>query len=411
MHVWFHAPHGPWQEIASANIYEDQRMPKNKDAVINCAQGNAEKLIPRFCVSNNKGGSRHVVDRGMSRFTKYRTMVTDMDKQVGRMLNNLRALGIDRETLVVFLSDNGPEDGAGGAGHLRGNKRWIYEGGIRVPAIFQWIGTIPQGEKLNTFAVSTDLYPTFLDAAGIKAPSTARLDGMSLLPLLKGKAKGDYTRSLTERVTMWHNDFEGPRRSALWTYDYKLFLDDKEQPMEMYDMLSDPQEKTNLLARIPPPLIASLANASRSGRTKFGKFQPVSLNEDSLLHDRGNSSIHATILLHTFRAIYDYATYGDEAYRMYFKANPGRVYNMSIASDQRFVRGNPYRKIPKSVDQANKQVMLNTHSCGAATPCTCETKSGDAVPSMPFEKVAPEHAYICPQRFFNGSKLLRIGEL
>ena len=76
-----------------------------------------------------------IVDLGVNRFDKYKTMITDMDRSIGMVLRNLKALDIERETLVVFLSDNGPEDFAGTTAGLKGNKRFIYEGGIRVPAM------------------------------------------------------------------------------------------------------------------------------------------------------------------------------------------------------------------------------------------------------------------------------------
>ena len=105
--------------------------------------------------------------------------VTSMDHAIGTVLTALETLGIEKNTLVVFTSDNGPEfvtrgGNAGGTGGLRGAKRALYEGGVRVPAIFQWVGTIPAGRS-DAFGMSTDLYPTFADAAGVRAPSQVRL--------------------------------------------------------------------------------------------------------------------------------------------------------------------------------------------------------------------------------------------
>ena len=90
-----------------------------------------------------------------------------MDHAIGTVLSAIQSMGIEHNTLVVFTSDNGPEfvtphdqGPAGGTGGYRGAKRAIYEGGIRVPTIFQWVGTIPPG-RTDAFGISTDLYPTF----------------------------------------------------------------------------------------------------------------------------------------------------------------------------------------------------------------------------------------------------------
>ena len=140
-------------------------------------------------------------------------------------------MNIERNTLVVFLSDNGPEHDAGttgwpwtaSSGH-RGNKRYLYEGGIRVPCIWQWIGMIPKGKSSNALGISTDIYPTFLEVAGVSVPSTVRLDGMSLLPVLLGHYKGrkKAKKAIAERMGLWHTAYEGPRASAAILFDYKV---------------------------------------------------------------------------------------------------------------------------------------------------------------------------------------------
>lgn len=88
-----------------------------------------------------------------------------------------------KDTIIVFLSDNGPENGAGSAGPFKGRKRSLLEGGIRVPAIWQWVGRFP-ARQTSHFGLSTDIFPTLLHAAGIPQPSNVRIDGVSLLPAL-----------------------------------------------------------------------------------------------------------------------------------------------------------------------------------------------------------------------------------
>ena len=118
-------------------------------------------------------------------------MVSRMDRDVGRLLNKLEEVGIDRDTLVMFASDNGAhrEGGGdpsffGGSGPLHGIKRDLYEGGIRVPLIAYWPGTIQPCFKSDHVSASWDLLPTFAELAGVDAPDG--IDGISLVPTLLG---------------------------------------------------------------------------------------------------------------------------------------------------------------------------------------------------------------------------------
>ena len=134
---------------------------------------NSKDKSPRFCVSNgNVDGKPKVFDRGPQKIDKYRTMITDMDKAIGKLLTAIKEMGVERNTLVVFTSDNGPEEDAGCLplwripNHpwkdwsnwnalwttvgLRGNKRFVYEGGLKVPTIIQWVGTVPRGRNCSS---------------------------------------------------------------------------------------------------------------------------------------------------------------------------------------------------------------------------------------------------------------------
>jgi len=119
-------------------------------------------------------------------------MITRMDADVGRLLAKLKELGLDEKTLVLFSSDNGPHR-EGGAdpdfndsnGPLRGIKRDLYEGGIRVPLIARWPGRIAPGQVTDHVSAFWDFLPTACDLAGIKTPPN--LDGISYLPTLLGR--------------------------------------------------------------------------------------------------------------------------------------------------------------------------------------------------------------------------------
>ena len=123
-------------------------------------------------------------------------MITRMDRDIGRLTTRLGELGIDERTLVMFVSDNGPHQEGGGdpvffksAGGLRGIKRDLYEGGIRVPMIARWRGTIPAGRVSDHVWAHWDMLPTLAELAGAKTP--AALDGLSMTRALERPAAAD----------------------------------------------------------------------------------------------------------------------------------------------------------------------------------------------------------------------------
>ena len=115
-----------------------------------------------------------------------------MDRQVGRLREALRTLGVADDSLLFFCSDNGPEGRAGSApgsaGPFRGRKRDLYEGGVRVPALVEWPGHVEPGRTTDVPACTSDYLPTILDVLGHPdAGPVEPLDGLSLLPLLTGE--------------------------------------------------------------------------------------------------------------------------------------------------------------------------------------------------------------------------------
>eukprot|EP01038_Epipyxis_sp_PR26KG_P004542 gene4542-6412_t len=397
VHLWFHAPHGPWEEIPGYKNYYGK--PSDASKLPLCANTNA-----RYCKFKT-GNTFKVTDRGLDRMSKFRTMVTDMDKQVGLVLDSLKEMNIDKNTLVVFLSDNGPEDFAGTSGGYRANKRYIYEGGIRVPAIFQWIGTIPGGRNISTFGVSTDLLPTFLDAAGVIPPTHVRLDGMSLLPELINKGKKRNRRHLAERVTFWHNDYEGPRRTAAWISDYKLFLDENELPFEMYDMRIDAHETHNLLSKSQYDNMRQKIQSKDSYLMNSIKNEP-SINTLDIYKKRNDTGIHNGIMIRLFKVMKEYALFGDEAHRIYLKENNGRHYLPTIKSDNRPVRSNIYKLHSRQEVEELLKIFLKNNSC--STSCDCRPKSTLELASLPFSKTATNRLYLIPSGFLNGTLFLKI---
>jgi arylsulfatase A-like enzyme len=121
----------------------------------------------------------------------YGDVLAELDDSVGRVLAKLKELDLDENTLVIFTSDNGPWYG-GSSGGLRGMKGTTWEGGYRVPCIVRWPGHVPAGRTSDALAITADIFPTTLAAAGIELPRGVTLDGRDLLPALQGKAKSPH---------------------------------------------------------------------------------------------------------------------------------------------------------------------------------------------------------------------------
>jgi arylsulfatase A-like enzyme len=121
--------------------------------------------------------------------SKYAADLMQLDDIVGRVVAKLKEKGIDRNTLVVFYSDNGGPGGAAQNGKLRGTKWTVWEGGIRVPFIASWNGRIASGQTLDQPVIQLDILPTILAAAGVEVAPEWKIDGRNLLPLLEGKSK------------------------------------------------------------------------------------------------------------------------------------------------------------------------------------------------------------------------------
>jgi arylsulfatase A len=181
--------------------------------------------------------------------------VSQLDHAFGNLMLTLDELGLRNNTLVVFTSDNGPEgDGTkrrtrGSTGGLRGRKRSLYEGGIRVPGIIRWPNRIAPDTICDTPIIGSDLFPTVLAAAGVAAPKDRTLDGVNLLPLLAGKP-------LTRPIPMYwrYHAAPGPFKVAMRDGDWKILADLSFTQFELYHLGNDPKETQNLADKHPDKL-------------------------------------------------------------------------------------------------------------------------------------------------------------
>ena len=208
----------------------------------------------------------------------YAAMIESTDTSVGRIRERLDALHLTDRTIVVFVSDNGGLSTIGSASAnlptsnepLRAGKGWLYEGGIRVPFIVAWPGRIAGGRTESTPGISTDLYPTLLDLAGIAPLPRQHVDGVSLAPLLRGAG-------VTREALYWHfpHYWSGNRpSSAIRAGDWKLVEWLETGKTELYDLAADPSELRDRAAA-DPQRAARLRARLEAWRQAVGARMPL----------------------------------------------------------------------------------------------------------------------------------------
>ncbi|MEO2033215.1 MAG: sulfatase-like hydrolase/transferase [Planctomycetaceae bacterium] len=184
----------------------------------------------------------------------YYGCITALDREVGRLRNELRQLGVAHNTMFWYCSDNGPERkfglGAGSTGSLRGHKRSLFEGGIRVPGILEWPAQVTAGRQTDIPVCTSDYLPTILDVLEMKIPDERPIDGISLVPLLQGR--------MQKRTDPIAFEFPTGERSAgsppvaLIENRYKLVSDLSAGGRDMlFDIVADPQETIDLSKERP----------------------------------------------------------------------------------------------------------------------------------------------------------------
>ena len=172
-------------------------------------------------------------------------MVTNIDDNLYRLLNRMKQLDLESDTIVVFLSDNGPQWQRYNAG-LRGRKTSVYDGGIRVPCIVRWPGKLKEGLKIDRIAAHIDILPTLLEACGIPRPGKLSIDGVSLIPLLGREQVKWADRNLYFQMDRRQDVPRLYSNCAVRSQRYKLV-----NGVELYDMELDPGEANNITAGHP----------------------------------------------------------------------------------------------------------------------------------------------------------------
>ncbi len=209
----FTAPHWPWVSNTPEGRAESQRLAG----------------LPGLSIAHYDGGALQT----------YIEMVTSLDRNVGRVLARLYELGLDRDTVVVFTSDNGGERFSDNW-PFSGIKTELLEGGIRVPFIVKWPGLTAPGSESDTPALSMDFLPTFVAAAGGRPHPDYPSDGVDIRPALMGGA-------LPERTLYWRFFNKDQKAARRGRYKY-LSINGNEY---LFDVIADPRERGNLKDRQP----------------------------------------------------------------------------------------------------------------------------------------------------------------
>jgi arylsulfatase A len=264
----------------------------------------AEKFIeehragPFFCyVPHNNphiplAAAPELVEKNRDTFHPvYAAMIETLDQSVGRLMAKVESLGLADRTIFLFSSDNGglhvlefPGTPATTNRPYRGGKGYLYEGGLREPLVVRWPGIIAAGSTCDTPVLLTDLFPTFLEAAGMDANAEiGPLDGVSIMSLWRGNA-------IAPRTLYWHfpnyTNQGGRPAGAIRDDHWKLVENFEDNSLELYDLARDISETTNLADR-ESARAEELHRKLKSWRERVGAHMPVANPAfDTALHRR-----------------------------------------------------------------------------------------------------------------------------
>lgn len=242
LNMWYYSVHTPI-EAKQEKIEKYKKKAKNMglDKLETFQQGDF------FPFESNK--NQRIKRRLLQSDPVYAAMIESLDENIGRLLDLLEEKGLDKDTLIVFTSDNGGLATAEGSPTcnlpLAEGKGWMYEGGVRVPWIITWPGKVGANTKSDIPITSTDVYPTFLEAAGLPLIPEQHKDGVSMIPEL-------LDTGLVERDAIyWHYPHYGNQGgtpgSSILVYPWKLIKFYEDDRLELYNLAKDPGELLNII--------------------------------------------------------------------------------------------------------------------------------------------------------------------
>jgi len=208
---------------------------------------------------------------------EYAGLTEELDQSVGRIVEAVEKAGIADNTLILFLSDNGglehEQSGRVVTSNqpLRGEKGTLYEGGIRIPAIARWTGKVPAGSRCDAPLITMDVFPTFVELAGAALPKSQPCDGISLAAVIR-----DPATKLARDTLHWHlpHYHHSTPASAMRQGDWKLIEFFEDSTLELYDLKTDPGEKTNL-AKTETTRAEAMHSGMQAWRKQVNALMPV----------------------------------------------------------------------------------------------------------------------------------------
>ena len=219
---------------------------------------------------------RYVRRRTLQSDSLYAAMIESIDENIGRLLTRLVEKGIADDTVVIFTSDNGGLATAEGSptcnAPLSEGKGWMYEGGTREPLLIRYPGMIAPGSRCGVPVTSPDFYPTLLELAGLPLKPEQHVDGVSLVPLLKGGA------GVSREAIFWHYPHYGNQGgtpgSSVRCGDWKLIEFFEDSRLELYNLRRDIGEMNNL-AGVEPEIVVRLHSLLRNWRYEVEALLPA----------------------------------------------------------------------------------------------------------------------------------------
>jgi arylsulfatase A-like enzyme len=240
LYLCFNAPHG------ASSFTGDKREDGRKE-------GAGVQCPPEFVEPYRKRGVAE-------KLARYYGAVTCMDAAIGELLAQIKARGEERDTLVVFISDNGGS-GNGGNQPLRGQKGTMWEGGLSVPFIARWPAKLPAGKVTDEFLTSLEFFPTFAAASGAKVPPGLKLDGYDLLPVLRGE------KSSPRAEMFWQRRGDYAVRMGNWKWAKTG------NTTGLFDLAADRAEK-NDLSKQRPEKVTQLKARLEAWRAEMDASEP-----------------------------------------------------------------------------------------------------------------------------------------
>lgn len=283
-----------WANLPFAITHNGSRRFKPPEYMTDCLSNEAVKVIaanknrpffiylaynaphtPLQALKSDYDALSHIKDH---RLRVYAAMIKAIDRGVGKVLTELKAQGLDDNTIVMFTSDNG------GANYIglpdinmpyRGFKATFFEGGIRVPFFMKWPGKIPAGTVYRHPVGHVDVFATAVAAASAQMPTDRVIDGVDLVPFVTGRKAGRPHKSLF---------FRSGNYRVLLSGDWKLQVDDTQKKIWLFDMAKDPTEKKNVADAEPARLAALQAELTRINTEQVKPLWP-SVLEGSIYID------------------------------------------------------------------------------------------------------------------------------